>query len=462
MDGSTTYDNLPGGNMSQDFEQAYALLPQFANFELADERYPSAPQTVFTTAVLMWMLIMQRMSADLSIEQIIKRLLLSMPHFLPENKRLQEQTLSTATGGYTRARLRMMLESVRWFVSEVTQSLVKTTQPTFEGYRVFTIDGTTITLAPEPELRQAFPPAENQHGVGPFPVALLVVTHELASGAALIPEVGAMFGEQAVSETALVKNCLAQLPANAVVMADAGYGIFSVAYQINSHGHQLLLRLTQARFKSHLKRAVLTSQQEQSKSWSLCWQPSPTERKTNPDLPARAELNVFLHEIIVSPELTLHLVTTLPHTASELAALYERRNDIETDLRALKVVLQTEKIRARKVDTFMKELLMSIVAYNLIVQFRRQAAAINNQPPRSLSFKRVHSTYTIMLQNEAYNKLSPQAWQSKYDKALKYASKDKLPHRPNRRYPREAYQRRAKNAHFKNRSHPDLKCISDG
>ena len=52
----------------------------------------------------------------------------------------------------------------------------------------------------------------------------LVVAHELSSGAALIPSVGAMYGEQAVSETALARDLFVQIPDDGIVMADAGFG----------------------------------------------------------------------------------------------------------------------------------------------------------------------------------------------------------------------------------------------
>lgn len=42
------------------------------------------------------------------------------------------------------------------------------------------------------ELQVAFPPASNQHGEGAWPIALLTVFHELASGCALLPQVRAM------------------------------------------------------------------------------------------------------------------------------------------------------------------------------------------------------------------------------------------------------------------------------
>ena len=45
-----------------------------------------------------------------------------------------------------------------------------------------------------------------------WPVAFWGVAHEFSSGAALISAVGAMYGEQAVSETALVRNLFTPPP----------------------------------------------------------------------------------------------------------------------------------------------------------------------------------------------------------------------------------------------------------
>ncbi|MFO1064871.1 MAG: hypothetical protein U0892_13480 [Pirellulales bacterium] len=68
------------------------------------------------------------------------------------------------------------------------------------GHRAFIIDGTTITLAPTEELAKAFPPASNQHGESVWPVAQLLVAHELQTGCAVVPQIDPMYGPNNVSE----------------------------------------------------------------------------------------------------------------------------------------------------------------------------------------------------------------------------------------------------------------------
>ena len=180
-----------------------------------------------------------------------------------------------------------------------------------------------------------------------------------------------MYGPNAVSETELARACFAKLNAGSVVMGDANFGIFSVAHAADQCGHSFLFRLTPPRFKSLCKRATLVSQGDGFRTWSLTWNPSSKDRQTNPHLPADAALNVLIHEVVVHENLTLWLVTNLPDPAPSIAALYGRRSNIETDISNIKLVFDTENIRARSEAMFHKELLTSMVSYNLVVQFRR-------------------------------------------------------------------------------------------
>ena len=121
----------------------------------------------------------------------------------------------------------------------------------------------------------------------------------------------------------------------------------------------------------------------------------------------------------------------------------------------MKVVLDTEYIRAKSVDMFKKELYTSVVAYNLVGQFRRQAAEINDVPPRKMSFKRTWTTFQTFLLRHMHT--DPQSWREAFRTALFYATKDKLPNRPGRTAKREAYRKRAKDCQFEKRKKPPSK-----
>lgn len=445
-----------GGKVSSacELEAAFQLLSQHIDLRQVNQVAPLRSNAVYTNGLAIWMMVLQRMTPQGTLESTVKQLLNSGSELLPQNKRVLEKKLSSNTAAYSKARKRIPLEAVRWFFDQVARSIIRQSQPSsMEEPYFFVIDGTTLALQPTGELRKVYPPASNQYGPGVWPIVNLAVAHELESGCALQPEVGPMYGEEAVSETTLACRCVERLPDGSAVMADSGFGIFAFAFHCHQFGHPFLLRLTDDRWGALVKQAELESTNEKGTTHTLTWRPSSKERGNHPQLPPNAQLDVRLHECHVHPNLTLRLVTNLRGTASQHAQQYLHRGDVEIDIRNLKVVLNTEEIRAKSVEMFEKELLTSLVAYNLVGQFRRQAAAQAHVAPRRLSFKRVWTTFTIfLLCKPATDNFTE--WEARYHRALDIAQKDKLPHRPNRQFPRAAYPRRPKTTHFKKRKPP--------
>ena len=439
--------------LDAEFDRSFEQLTELVDLSAVDDFHPTRSNAVYTTSVVLWMLVYQRMNSEKSLSTTVKQLLDSRPSFLPDNKRIREGTLSPNSGGYSKARKRMPVEAIRWFADFVGESLIESAPAAFENRRVFLLDGTTITLAPEPKLQAAFPPASNQHGEGVWPIAQLVVAHELSSGAALVPEIGCMFGPNAVSETSLIHQHIKQLPPLSIVMADAGFGIFKVAWSVSNAQHGFVFRMSKPRFNSLTKKADPVDERGNVRSWKHTWTPTAKERKTNADLPENASLEVNLHEVCINSNLTLLLVTDMDATAAELANLYARRVDVEIDIRNLKVVLDTENIAARSVDTFLKELYASVISYNLVTQFRRQAAELIEEPPRRMSFKGIWGTFRQFLMTAMFT--DPASWREKYRIALSYATMDKLPNRPGRSFKREAYSKRPKSEQFQKRIRKD-------
>ena len=422
-------------------EKLQALLPG----EDLNRFQPCGPATVYTTMVTLWMLILQRLGGGKALKAVVKDMLADHRELFPENRRIAEGTLSENSGAYSEARKRLKLATVEWFANRVCDSLIESSPPWFDDRRAFLIDGTTITLPPTEELQEAFPPANNQHGETVWPVAMLLVAHELQSGCALPPEIGAMYGPHNTSEAQMARRMVQRIPRGSLILADSGFGIFSVAFHTAGSGHEILFRLTKSRFRSLRRQATLIQQTEQTAMYRLTWAPTTKDRRTNPDLPTEAALDVTLHEVQIEGE-TLYLVTTLPISSDEAGELYARRYDVEHDIRDVKVTLDTENIRAKSVEMFQKELLTSMVAYNLVVQFRRQAAELADVPPRRLSFTGVWNTFESFLLR--YCPTVTADWHGRFEEALRVASRDKLPNRPGRSYPRRAHPRRPKSTKF--------------
>lgn len=430
----------------EELHSAFDLLRELTPEDELSQFAPLGRAAVYTTLITLWMLTLQRLGGGLSLLAAVKLVHESAQHVLPDNKRVREGTLSRNSGAYSEARARLPIQAAELFATRICDSLVERSPSWFGEQRAYIVDGTTITLAPTDELCNAFPPATNQHGVTVWPVLLMLVAHELQSGCALVPEIGAMYGEENTSEAKQAAAIAKRLPPRSIAMADAGFGIFSVSYAMVGHGHDILSRLTKSRYKAIVRKAELLETTSTSTTHRLRWTPSGKDRLTNPDLPANAAIDVILHKITLPSGELLMLVTTLPWTGPEAAEGYSRRYDVEHDIRDLKVTMRLEKIRAGSKEMVRKEILCSVVAYNLVLEFRREAAKIAKLPPRRLSFTRVWNTFEICLLHKAPCTLFQ--WSAWYERALNIASKDKLPNRPNRSYPRKAHPRRPKSTKF--------------
>jgi Transposase DDE domain len=427
------------------FSQVFSLLDQWNLFERADEIQPLGNAAVYKSSVVVHLMLYQRMNSNHSLKDAVEHFFNNAPITANSNKRVRERSLSTETGSYSAARKRLSVDLVNWLQSQVSDSIIRTTSPSFKSKRVFLIDGTTLSAAPTPTLQKAFPPSPNQYGEGVWPIIYLVTAHELSSGAALPPEIGPQYGPNAIGETRLAEGLIARLPPDSIVMADAAFGIFHVAFKARMHGHSFIFRLTSSRFESHLKEAELISESDDSRVYRLNWLPTRKDRASHPSLPADASLTVKIIATKIGQE-WLYLITDIDATIQELKSLYFKRYDIEVDIRNIKVVLQAEYFDCKSVEMLHKEIGMAMVAYNLTSQLRRLAAAKAKRQPRDLSFTGVWAVYRHQLQNRIF--INKNDLEQALNNAIDRASKQKLPNRPGRSYPREAYKRRPKSIHF--------------
>lgn len=235
---------------------------------------PSGPNTVYTTLVTLWMLTLQRLGCGKSLTTIVRDVLSHNRAIFPHNKRVQEGTLSLSSAAYSNARQRLAVETAEYFANHVSRSIIESSPlGWFEDRRAFIIDGTTITLEPTPALQEAFPPATNQHGETVWPVAMLLVAHEVQTACALVPEIGAMYGEHNTSEAELAKALARRIPRGSLVMADAGFGIFGVAYNVVHGGSPILFRMTKSRFKTVRRQATRSEDFNDHRTYEARWAP---------------------------------------------------------------------------------------------------------------------------------------------------------------------------------------------
>ena len=137
----------------------------------------------------------------------------------------------------------------------------------------------------------------------------------------------------------------------------------------------------------------------------------------------------------------LYLFTTTSLPAEEVVALYGRRWRIETDLRCLKQTVNLQRLSAHSQDMMEKELLVAVMAYNLVRAIMFQAARRAQIDARQLSF-----TYACNIVLDSYPEIlaarTAKQQQEKLDRMIDLVARCRLPRRTKRRsYPREVWGR---------------------
>ena len=420
---------------------------------------------ICSARLVLWMMINQRLQARGTLASSVEQLVQGrFDPLLSQCKRAREKKIALSTGGYCQARQHLpkllVSRSMDELIERLRSRLLESGSPL--PYRVYLLDGSSLQLEHEPELVQAFPPASNQHGKSHWPVLRIAVLHDLETGLAERPWWGldqgrrrmqtlsgdkltcaAAFvvnGAGAVSEQALAERALEPLPAGSVIVGDRNFGIFSTAYHAQKRGLGVVLRLTAVRAKSLMGGPI-----SRSGDYPLDWRPSRWDgKKGQRPWPDDAILQGRLIAWRVGRgkhQQWLYLFTTLSLPAEEVLELYGRRLLIETDLRSLKQTVRLQRISAHSADMMEKELMVAVMAYNLVRAMMFQAAQRAKIDPRQLSF-----TYACNIVLDGYPKVlaapTAQQQQQELELILDLVARCRLPKRTKRRsYPREVWGR---------------------
>lgn len=401
----------------------------------------TAHDGIYTPRVVIWMMMMQRLGAQGTLASSVEQLAQGLfDPLLSRCKRVQQKKIALSTGGYCQARQNLP----KLLVGRTMEELLERLRGRLVGskstaQRIYLLDGTSLQLEHESPLVQAYPPASNQHGKSHWPVIRMVVLHDLESGLAEYPHWGPLNGPHAVSEQALAEQGLRQVPTGSVIVGDRNFGVFWTAYAAQQRGHGVVVRLTAVRAKS-----LMGSPISQSGDYLRRWQASRLERKKHPDWSADASVEGRLIAWRVGRgkhQQWLYLFTTLSLSTEEVVALYGRRWHIETDLRSLKQTVRLQRIAVHSADMMEKELLVGVMAYNLVRALMFLAAQRIQVDPRQLSF-----TYARNIVLDGYPRVlaarTAKQQQQELERILELVGRCRLPNRSKRRsYPREVWGR---------------------
>jgi hypothetical protein len=399
---------------------------------------------IYTPRVVIWMMITQRLDARGTLACAVEQVVLGkLEGLLSRCKRVQNKSVSLSTGGYCQSRQNLPKVLLERSVDEILQRLRNQLSEPMSVLQqpAYILDGSTLQLDHCAELKKAYPPGSNQQGESHWPILRMVAVQDLETGMAQRPCWGPMYGPGAVSEQELAERAMDPLPPGGVIVGDRNFGIFATAYAAHQRGHQVVIRLTADRAKRLVGGPI-----SREGDYQVEWRASRWDKVGRANRPPDA----FLRGRLVARRVGrgkskqwLYLFTTLTIPADEVAGVYAKRWNVETDLLALKQTARLKRLSVQSVDMMEKELLAAILAYNLvraILVLAARKAAIHT---RQLSFTYAYNIVQIGLSDVLAAPTEADQIQ-RMERIIQLVSRCKLPNRRKRRsFPRAVWGRGA-------------------
>jgi hypothetical protein len=288
-------------------------------------------------------------------------------------------------------------------------------------------------------------PSNQKPGCG-FPMLKLVGLFSLATGAIL----HAVYGPLRVHDIQLLRQLWSALTQGDVLMADRGFCSFGCLAMLQQAGVDSLMRLHQRR-PANFRRGKRLGKDDRLVAWT---KPSRCPCMLSPEQFAALPDTLTVRQLRVKPTVkgfrtqSLVLVTTLvdavAYPAEALAALYLQRWGVELHFRELKTLLRMDVLRCRSPQMIHKEVLLHLIAYNLVRAVMQQAARCHHVDLSRISFKGTLDTIRQFAAPFQASGLSSRQRAVLQKELLRLIASDSVPWRPGRAEPR-AKKRRPKN-----------------
>jgi hypothetical protein len=305
-----------------------------------------------------------------------------------------KQACSAATGGYCRARERIPESLLQLFLQKFGAGIQDRMKNKWhwKNRQVFLADGTKVSM-PDTKANQKIYPQEGSQkpGLG-FPIARVVGLFSLSSGAIIDVAIGPCRGK-GTGEPTMLRSISHHLKAGDVLLFDRLFtGYFDLAFYL-SKKIDVVSRQYQGR-----KKAIKTIRRL-SKNDSIVQIQRPFKAHFRW---AAKKLYKIFPESIVLREIKVRikkrgfrvshivLITSLldpkKFPADDVADLFKRRWQVETDFRSLKTYLKMDVLRSKTPEMVRKEILVHAIGYNIISLFILEAGLHSKREPRALSF----------------------------------------------------------------------------
>jgi len=360
---------------------------------------------------------------------------------------LGRRAVDEDTGAYCQGRKRLPKKRLKQMVSASAQRADLRAGPggQLQGRPVKVVDGSSVQAPDTRANQKRYPqPSEQKPGCG-FPVLKLLVLFSLKSGAVLKVVLGSLHQH----DLRWLQTMRQYLCRGDILLGDRLYGAYITLATFPRQGVDVVARLHQGR-QVDFRRAQRLGRNDGLFVWPKTEVRSQLLSKAQwARLPAQITVRVIRFTACIRGRChrRITLVTTLLdaklYPAEQLIGLYARRWRLELCLRDLKTTLGMELLRCKTPAMAEKELLIYLLAHNLVRYLMAEAVARYQADLERLSFKGTVDAlrqYSAVIARARSRKIREALW----DDLLLNLVRDLVPDRPGRLEPR-SLKRRPKN-----------------
>ncbi len=256
----------------------------------------------------------------------------------------------------------------------------------------------------------------------------------LATGSVLDYSVAAYKGK-GTGEFALLRNCFSCIEKDDILLGDRYFPSFFVMHDLIAKGADGLFRGHSQR-RYDFEAEVHLDKKDHVIWWEKPRRPEWMDKKTYDLYPKKIQIREF------KVNGNIYVTTLLDHKKchrKELAKIYERRWEIEVNLRHIKSTMSMDFLVCKTPEMVKKEIGIHFLAYNCIRAIMVEACKKHDELPWRISFKgslQLINNWLPMLLNAGQK-----ACKNMYAQLLKLIAKNKVGNRPGRIEPRAVKKR---------------------
>ena len=347
-----------------------------------------------------------------------------------------EKPVSTNTGPYCKARKRLPEETVHALVKEIGNAPIKNAPSKWKpfGRNLKVFDGSTSKMADTKENQKAFPQHKNQKKGAGFPITRYVVVMSLTIGTVLDYAMGAYKGK-GTGESSLLKSIFSCIEKDDIALGDRYFPNFFLMTDLMKIGADGIFR-GQGQRHYDFRSGERLGKNDHVVFWKKPYKPAWMTQQEYDSYPNEIQIREFK---VASNIYVTTFLNTKKYRKKELASIYERRWDVEINLRSIKAIMNMDMLSCKTPDMVKKEIGIHFLAYNFIRIIMAEACVFHDAIPWKISFKGTVQLLTEFMPHflnsgKRKNKIL-------YSEMLALIVKNKVGDRPGRVEPRVIKQR---------------------